>query len=58
MVTLKIEIELSAENETAVKNAIYTLTEIDYTCTCEGQEIRIDDIFDYQLKKPNDGNNL
>ncbi len=53
MVKLKIEIQLTAENETAVKNAIYTLTEIDYTCTCEGQEIRIDDIFDYEPKKPN-----
>ncbi len=58
MVKLKIEIQLTAENETAVKNAIYTLTEIDYTCTCEGQEIRIDDIFDYQPKNQTDGNNL
>lgn len=47
MSKLIIAIEITEDNEQAVKNAIATITEIDYISTLNGDMINIDDIFTY-----------
>ncbi len=47
-VPIEIKFELTKQNEATVKYLLLVLTQLEYTCLINGEEVKVEEVFTYK----------